>query len=313
MSPYCRPTGKFPSPTAVTTEPTLTVLSYGIGQDSWALLLKYAFDPEFRKQYAPGRFLVVSSETGDEHPKTYEHLEYTKEFCRQQGIEYVHITPDMGHHPSTWHSLRAQYRRNKTVGSKRFRKSCTDNLKLVPIYNFLDAWVGREYNLPSGRKEALKLFSQKYGKIHVMIGIALGEEKRCANPAKDPAKWRQCSVSIVYPLIPLGLNRAGCQNYAQSLGQPVPYPSNCILCPYMNLAELAWLYRFLPADYHDWVEIEANKLEANKDLGKSNIGVWGTKTLPEVLEDALEKYGDWSDAELDEYKFSHGHCVMSQY
>lgn len=43
------------------------------------------------------------------------------------------------------------------------------------------------------------------------------------------------------------------------------------------------------------------------------MGVWGTKTLPEVLETAISKYGHFSDDELNDYKMSHGHCVKSKY
>ena len=40
----------------------LTVLSMGLGQDSTALLYKYAYDAEFRKHYAPNDFLVISGD-----------------------------------------------------------------------------------------------------------------------------------------------------------------------------------------------------------------------------------------------------------
>ncbi|MDO3380395.1 hypothetical protein [Geoalkalibacter halelectricus] len=325
MTPHCNPTIGFPSASKDNQGPALCVLSFGIGQDSWALLLMLAFDREFRQKYAPGRLLILSAETGDEHPETYQHLEYTRKFCKEHGLEYVHITPDMGHHPATWPGLREQYRRSNTVGSKTFRKSCTDNLKLVPIYGYLDSWLGQNYNLPSGRKEAIKLFAQKHGKISVLVGLAAKEEKRCATPGSDPAKWRRCSVQISYPLIDLGMDRADCQQYARSHGQPVPLPSNCMLCPYMNDPELVYLARFHRTDYEQWVEIEHNKIKAcahqgdlTKTLNKKgqivdNSGVWGKKLLPEALKDALAKYGHWSDGQLREYKFSHGHSVASKY
>lgn len=83
----------------------LLVLSYGIGQDSWALLVKWAEDPEFRAKYPTKRFLVISAETGNEHDETYQHLEYTKRYCEDHEIEYVHITPDLGYHSPNWQYL----------------------------------------------------------------------------------------------------------------------------------------------------------------------------------------------------------------
>jgi 3'-phosphoadenosine 5'-phosphosulfate sulfotransferase (PAPS reductase)/FAD synthetase len=83
--------------------PELTVLSYGGGQDSTALLYLYAFNhPGFRPRYAPKRFLVLMADTGDEHPETYAHVEHTAAFCRERGVEFHHIALGMGYHPRLW-------------------------------------------------------------------------------------------------------------------------------------------------------------------------------------------------------------------
>lgn len=75
----------------------LTVLSYGGGQDSSALLEMYLDDTDgFRAKYAPGDFLVVMADTGDEYPSTVEHVRRTKERCKAAGVEFVHITANMG-------------------------------------------------------------------------------------------------------------------------------------------------------------------------------------------------------------------------
>ena len=298
---------------SVPTEAVLTVLSCGAGQDSTTLMYQYVYDAEFRRKYAPGRFLVVQSDTGDEHPQTYEHVKELQAFCEEHGVEFVFLTPDMGYHSDKWQSLRGQYRLNNTVGSKAFMKTCTDRLKLQPVYNFLDAWLGKEYNLKSGRKNAFKEFAAKYGKIDMLIGIAAGEEKRCANAGSDPVKWRAESVRTVYPLVEMGLDRQGCQEVIKGFGHKIPLPSNCMLCPFLSEQELVWLHRFYEADYLDWVELEQNKLKKFEHKGDQNFGVWGKKTLTEVLKEAMAKYGHWSDEELWDYKMSHGHCVMSQY
>jgi len=146
------------------------------------------------------------------------------------------------------------------------------------------------------------------------------------------------------------MNRAACQEYIKSVGHTVPLPSTCILCPWMGDIELLWLYRFRKTDFDAWVQIEQNKIENNRHMdnapvyawdagekkrkavydhqtsawihpeGKEpiswtnkNCGVWATKLLPQKLKQVIEKYGHMSDAELTEYKMSHGHCVMSKY
>lgn len=302
----------------------LTVLSCGGGQDSTAMLYKYIHDADFRKEYAPNRFLVIMADTGDEHTHTLEHVKALQTLCHYHGIEFVHLTNDMGYHTGNWMTLRGFYRAQNAVGSKCFPKVCTDRLKLKPIYKFLEAWVEREYGFKAKRKKGLREFASTYGKIHMLIGIARGEEKRVKKAGSFDEPWKKASIHTRYPLIEMGMDRQDCQAYMRSVDLPVPYPSNCILCPFMSEIELVWLYRNLPDDYNDWVEIERNKIEANAhngDLTKTlnskgnvvdNMGVWGKKLLPEILKGALEKHGHMTAEELDDYKMNHG-CVMSKY
>lgn len=295
-------------------EAELTVLSFGCGQDSTALLYLLAFNKEFRALYAPGKLAVVFSDTMNEHPETYQHLEDIKVFCNEQGIPFFHLVPEMGYHG--WEGLREQYRKNVTIGSKTFASAaCTSNLKLVPIYNFLEGYVGREHNLPIGRKQALIQYSKKFGKVRMIVGIAKGEEKRMLKPGEDREKWKAQSIETVYPLVDLGLDRGGCQRLIQAYGKQVPIPSNCMLCHYMSKQELLWLYKHHPESYYEWVEIEENKRERfrREKPADKNHGVWRNKSLPEVLEEAIAEFGHWSDEELNAYKWSHGHCVASQY
>ena len=299
----------------------LTILSYGGGQDSTAILYKMIYDQEFRNKYAPDDLLVVMANTNDEHQETYQHVNHTKKICEDNGIEFVFITSDMGYHPKSWQGLREFYNLKNTVGSKAFPKTCTDNLKIKPIYNFVDHYIGQKYGFESGRKKAIKQFHNTYGKINVLIGFARGEERRLnkelefgywlTNVVPRPS-WKD-ALNKVYPLIDLGMDRKDCQEYIKSTGNTIPMPSNCVLCPWMSEQELLWLYRFRRADYEDWVRIEKNKMDANQHMGDKNMGVWGTKTLSEVLVKAQEKYGHWTDEELMDYKMSHGHCVMSKY
>ena len=303
----------------------LTVLSFGGGQDSTALLYRYVYDLAFRAKYAPNDFVVIMADTGDEHPSTVAHVKSTRDFCKEHGVEFVLITSEMGFHPTSWQGLREFYRLKNTIGSKAFPKTCTDNLKLVPIYKFLGAWLSEKYGVRNVRKSAFKEFAEKHGEINMLIGIAKGEETRMSSETPEwivnkqgknvrpPRFWMRGTVKRVYPLVDLGMDRKGCQEYIASVGKPVPTPSNCVLCPFMSEIELLWLYRFMPEDYADWVGMEANKIAANAHKGDQNLGVWGKKLLPEKLAEAQKKFGHMTDAELQEYKMSHGHCVKSKY
>ena len=289
------------------------MLSYGCGQDSTAIAAKIIFDPTFRQKFAPKRLIAIFSDTGDEHPETYDYLEYFKEICRKNKIEFVHIIPQLGYHGSGWQSLRGFYRDHNACGSKAFPKTCTDRLKLGPIYGYLEDWLGTQYRVDVGRKQGFYKFAARYGKIRVLVGIAKGEERRVAKQGAEISKWKRETIHTVYPLIDIGFDRQACQSYIRSVGMNVPHPSNCRLCPFASEIELLWLARFLPDDYREWVEIERNKLNAFAHLGDRNLGVWGKKKLSEVLANAQQKYGHLTDQDLQDYKFSHGHCVMSVY
>lgn len=263
--------------------PELTLLSYGAGQDSWALLLAYVFDEEFRKQYAPGRFVVAMSDTGAEHPHTYEHVEYTKQFCQRHGIEFHFITTDMGYHTGDWANggLLGMYEAKSVIGSAAFpMSSCTASLKISPLYKWFNEWVAHQYGFEAGNnKEALKSFAAAYGKIRVLIGFAKGEEGRagrattlqeafdfaCDEKHSSDPQWMQIAIDKQFPLIDLGYDRDACQAYALAHNEIVPYPSACTACHWKSAYDILWTRLVYPEHYLRWRNAELQKLKAWAD------------------------------------------------
>lgn len=312
----------------------LTVLSYGAGQESSVLLEMYLDDPAFRAKYAPGDFLVVMSDTGDEFDQTYKHVRETQARCKAAGVEFVFITSDMGYHSESWKSLRHFYRTKKTIGSKAYPKTCTDRLKIQPIYRFLEQWLSDRYGVQCNKKAGFREFAARFGKIRMMIGFAKGEENRVSDPSKSTKRWYRESIEPIYPLIDMGMDRAKCQELLHSKGMYV-IPSNCKACPFLGLPELEYLRRFFPDDLEDWVYLEAAKLEKHADknrvivtdkngnpkLGRDgliktqnkNYGVFGVTALPAKIHEAKETYASWSDERIAEYRYSHGHCVATTF
>jgi 3'-phosphoadenosine 5'-phosphosulfate sulfotransferase (PAPS reductase)/FAD synthetase len=300
-------------------EPVLTVLSFGAGQDSTAILYKLIFDAAFRQRFAPGRFIVVFSDTGNEHDETYDHLREVEELCQRHGVEFYWLRPEHGFHVASWQSLNEHHDELQTIGSVAFNKTCSDNLKIKPIYKFLDAFVSLQFKValdaqgaPRLRKKGLYEFAANFGKVRVLVGIAQGEESRVADPAKELHVWKRETVEIVYPLLEVSMNREACQTYIKSLNLPVPVPSNCKRCMYLSESELLYLWRTEPAEFLDWARQERVKLNRNRDQ-KTNATVRGKRTLFEALYLSIEKFGHLTDAELLEMKMSHGHCVASKY
>lgn len=313
-------------------QPKLTVLSFGAGQDSSVLLEKLIDDKTFRATYAPNDLLVVMSDTGDEFESTYQHVERMKARCKQAGIEFVFITSDMGYHSDSWKSLRSFYREKGTIGSKAYPKTCTDQLKIQPIYRFLEQWLADRYGVQCNKKKGFREFALLYGKIHMMIGIAKGEEKRISDPNKHKNRWYRESITPIYPLIDLGYDRQACQDYLHSKNLYV-IPSNCKACPFLSLEELEYLRRFHPKSLDDWVTLERAKLEKHIDknqvivtdkkgkiiLGRDgkpktknkNYGVFGVTPLPLKIEEAREKFRSWSNDQIQQYRYSHGKCITT--
>lgn len=313
----------------------LTVLSYGAGQDSTAILYRIVLDPAFGKQWVKGNFIVVMSNTGNEHPHTYRHVAFIQDFCLQHGIQFFFLSFRNGYHPNTWPTLQGQYLRNDSIMSLAYPKSCTDNLKIKPIYNFLDHFVAQEYygysdkKIPTGKK-FIKQFAKDYGKIYILLGIAAGEESR-VNKLKNkkmqhmqlnlfekqmaPSRsWMDISIERLYPLIETGMDREACQEYIRSTGLPLPFPSNCMFCPFASKVEILWLFRNYPAAFRQWVTHEQRKLQKSAAKGVvRNLGVKGDCTLEEFLQEAIVEFGHMTDDQLNDYKMSHGHCVKSTF
>lgn len=81
------------------------------------------------------------------------------------------------------------------------------------------------------------------------------------------AAWKEKALITEYPLIDIGYDRTTCQEYINSLGIEVPYPSNCMFCPFSSGShmEILWLYMNMPDRFNEWVKLEENKLEHFKN------------------------------------------------
>jgi hypothetical protein len=295
----------------------LTVLSFGAGQDSTFILYKLLLDQEYRTRYAQGKLIVIMADTGNEHPNSYRHLEFCRELCAQHRIEFYLLGDEW--RSNAWKGgLKGHYRRYDVVMGKAMgRKSCTDQLKIQPIYRFLATYLNDNYLNGMFRpenKQSLKVFTERFGKVDVLLGISAEEAARRIDKTdveKQPVYMRTC-INKRYPLAEEGLTRRDCQNGIREMGLPLPYPSNCIWCPFLSKIELVWLYRNLPGELEELKERELAKLTKFSSKEK-NFGVFGTKQIDDVLKAALKEFGHMTDKELDEYKMSHGHCVASAY
>ena len=156
-----------------TTNPKLTTLSFGGGQDSTELLERYIFDADFRSAYAPNDFVAIMSDTGNEHPLTYKHTAAMMRLAKKHGVEFFLLTSSLertalemglsteelkdlggveGFHSESWSDYVGHYERVREIPLLLGKKSCTGNLKISPLHRFLEQYVGEKYGLEAETK-----------------------------------------------------------------------------------------------------------------------------------------------------------------
>jgi 3'-phosphoadenosine 5'-phosphosulfate sulfotransferase (PAPS reductase)/FAD synthetase len=308
-------------------EPQLTLLSFGGGQDSWAMLYKLIFDAKFRKTYAPKDLVVVMSDTGNEHPYTYKGVTEAEALCKKHNIDFKFLKNDMGYHTDGWMSLKANLIRNKVILSATMgSKPCTSALKINPLDKYLREYMCQKYGFENlSAPTSWKDYEDKFGtKVRVMIGFAKDEEMRAIKSLKvmnTLPKYKQRHFQYVFPLIEEGWNRQSAQDIITQYHPYLIPPSNCMICFYQSDQELIWLERNHPEEFYEWVEMEKAKLDRFADVPDiKNNGVYGAVNLIQKLQMAKDKkdangvrLGDYTDEQLWEYKMSHGHCVKSSF
>lgn len=258
---------------------------------------------------------MITSDTGDEYQETREHLERKTQLLAERGVLHVHLTPELGFHSPAWPSLHGQWARNNTIGGVAFHSTCSPNLKLEPINRFLNHLLARRYGYVErhGRSHKAALYgdAQDDGPLRVLIGFSAGEERRVCTA---PQRYVRDTIERVFPLIDLGLTRAGCQDVTRTLGHEVPFPSNCRSCHFASRWALLRLHRREPQAFEAWAAAEHRKLTHPKWQGTRNHGVFANNlTLRENLEEAHKTFGHLATKELDALRMSRGHANKSRF
>jgi hypothetical protein len=217
------------------------VLSYGLGVDSTAILLRWDREPH-TMPCGWEDLLVITAMTGDEWPESGQLVEqHILPILRRRGVRYVQVgrqerkisagiaVLDDSRTPHTVH-LAGQYRLSDemmdagTIPQSGGARLCSVHAK----GDVLDAAIG----------QALGRWHQPY--LHVM-GFEANEQKR----ADKDAGYNTSKRTGFYPLIEWGWDRATCEAYIEAeLGVAWP-KSACVYCPFA-LANKAGRERVLP-------------------------------------------------------------------
>jgi hypothetical protein len=202
------------------------VLSYGMGADSTALLLRWIREPDTRPCDLTD-LLVITAMTGDEWPATGRLVaEHILPRLREHGIRWVQVARaaagqadgitilDDSRAPSRVH-LGGAYRLSDemlaagTVPQVAGSRKCSAKAKGWVLDKFLSA----------------EMSGQRY--LHV-IGFEAGETGR----ARRDAGYNDAQRTGSYPLIAWGWDRQTCEDYIRSVTGADWPKSACTYCPF---------------------------------------------------------------------------------
>lgn len=183
-------------------------LSFGAGVNSTALLLLLVDEGV--------KFEAVFSDTGCEHPETYDHLQRMKD----EGYKFTWLRPEVSG-TTTLYDYLMKY---KTLPHWK-RRLCTVKWKRAPL--------------------------DKYVKTPCTMYIGYDYEERRRRHLRD-----RKGIHFEYPLIERLITRQGCEKIISEHGLPVPRRSGCWLCPFQPLADWKRLRDNHPALFKKAIALE---------------------------------------------------------
>lgn len=228
-----------------------TILSYGMGVESTALLLRWSLEPETRP-CSLEELVVITAQVGDEYKDTGRDVEnHVLPLMRHRRIRYVQVARH-GHLESDGVSVLDDSRQPTRVfldGDYRL----SDELKrngTVPQYGGVHrcalkfkAWVIEEWldaNIRARARHAIGYNADETGRItrseyafreRVVFGFNADETGR----VNRSCEYNTISREAFYPLLEWGWNRQRCLDYIQSILGVVWRKSACVFCPFNAL------------------------------------------------------------------------------
>lgn len=240
-----------------------TGLSLGAGVDTTAILRI----PEIIDQTD----FVIFSDTGGEHPETYQFIEeWIGPFLKEKKIPFYIVRGKENADGLEVENMEEAYLRWKIIPIRMLRH-CTAKWKLKPIRKFL---------------------AEKYPgeQIRMIIGIAADEPQRI-----NDSRWE--GYTTWYPLVEMKLKREDCEQIIKDSGWPVPIKSGCFYCPFQRLDQwktLRWKHRDL---WERAIELEKN----GQAYPQMTISNFKKNKVPLTLEEVDRRLGSTLD-EFDEVK-----------
>jgi hypothetical protein len=225
------------------------VLSYGLGVDSTALLLRWLEEPDSR-DFDLGDLLVVTAMTGDEWPRTGVLVrEHILPRMRDAGIRFAQVAragrreregivvfedTDAASelHIDGAYKLSQELTAAGTVPQAGGNRLCSMKFKGWPIDKYLELYAPEATRHAFGYEaeetaRAVRCAEHMPGRL--VLGFEAGETKRAAQAVSYDTPNRLAE----FPLIEWGWDREECQRYIHHVTGVPDWPkSACVYCPF---------------------------------------------------------------------------------
>lgn len=230
----------------------VTLLSYGMGVESSAVLARWCLEPAVRP--CPlNELIVITAQTGDEYADTGRDVEtHILPLIRSHSIRFVQVAR-AGHHEAdgivvledtrlpTQVRLRGGYRlsdelrRTGTVPQYAGQHRCSLKFKAWVIETWLDA------NIRTGRaRHAFGYNSEETARVErcdasIRERIAFGFNSEEGERVARSMTYNTVRRTAFYPLVEWGWNRARCEQYLRDVFRIDWKKSACVYCPFTPL------------------------------------------------------------------------------
>ena len=187
----------------------LNVISTGWGMQSSALYFMSSIG------VIPRADIAVFADTGAEHPKTLEYVEFAIDWAKRNDGIPIRVIRNR----NILDDIRKSKDGNRVASIPAFtanegmvRRQCTSEYKIDQVMQ----GVREEYGLSKG---------QRMKPTNIWIGISTDEASRMKIATGH-------NLTNVYPLIDARMSRGDCKKWLADNGFPVPIKSSCVFCPY---------------------------------------------------------------------------------
>ena len=170
--------------------------------------------------------MVVHFELDVDWPWVKRVIDFMEKRCQAAGIKFIRIKPRID-----WNELYEKY----DVPTRTVR------------------WCNNMYKLDC-KKQLNEWIASQNGRPVAYIGLCADEQQRFKYDVGD---WE--NQDVCYPLAEEGINESVILRWARRIDlfegwYKVFKRQGCMLCPCLSRMELAYLYKYYPEQYQDWMD-----------------------------------------------------------